>query len=169
MFARVCLSRRLALLCLFALAAVVAAAPRAAVADQAAPLVSATDARRVFVSGVPDRFDRVRAAVEKAKQQSGRDYRVIIVGESGGRQTAKTMLEAVIERWGREGATADGKTNGFDPARDYQAYAEDPRTRAWDELMRRYQRPAPFAAPGQWWTPLEAVFDLDWFPSRDGR
>ena len=118
MFARVCLSRRLALLCLFALAAIVAAAPRTAVADQAAPLVSATDARRVFVSGVPDRFDRVRAAVEKAKQQSGRDYRVIIVGDSGGRQTAKTMLEAVIERWGREGATADGKTIGFDPARD---------------------------------------------------
>jgi L-rhamnose mutarotase len=59
--------------------------------------------------------------------------------------------------------------DGFDPSRDYQAYAEDPRTRAWDELMRRYQRPAPFAGPGHWWTPLEAVFDLDWFPPRNAR
>ena len=118
MVARVCLSRRLALTCLFAVAAVLVAAPRPAVADQAAPLVSATDARRVFVSGVPDRFDRVREAVEKAKQQSGREYRVIIVGEGGNRQSARTMLEAILDRWGREGATADGKTVGFDPSRD---------------------------------------------------
>ena len=57
----------------------------------------------------------------------------------------------------------------FDPARDYQSYAQAPRTREWDALMRRFQQPAPFAAPGEWWTPLEEVFDLGWFPSDGGR
>jgi L-rhamnose mutarotase len=51
----------------------------------------------------------------------------------------------------------------FDPAR-YQSYASDPRTREWDALMRTFQRPAPFAKPGEWWTQLEEVFDLDRFP-----
>jgi L-rhamnose mutarotase len=51
----------------------------------------------------------------------------------------------------------------FDPAR-YQDYASDPRTREWDALMRGFQRPAPFARPGEWWTDLEEVFDLAWFP-----
>ena len=35
------------------------------------PLVSAQDAERVFVSGVEERFDAVRAAVEKAAAESG--------------------------------------------------------------------------------------------------
>ena len=54
--------------------------------------------------------------------------------------------------------------DGFDPARDYQTYANDPRTREWDAFMRSFQRPAPFARPGEWWTPLEEIFDLAWFP-----
>jgi L-rhamnose mutarotase len=52
----------------------------------------------------------------------------------------------------------------FDPAR-YQEYAADPRTRAWDELMRSYQRPAPFAREGESWTGLEEVFDLEGVPA----
>ncbi|MFZ4748919.1 MAG: L-rhamnose mutarotase [Phycisphaerales bacterium] len=55
--------------------------------------------------------------------------------------------------------------DGFDPARDYQAYANDPKTREWDEFMRSFQQPAPFARPGEWWTSLEEIFDIDWFPS----
>lgn len=51
---------------------------------------------------------------------------------------------------------------GFDPARDYQAYTADPRCREWDELMRRFQRPAPGAAEGSWWAPMDEVFDLSW-------
>jgi L-rhamnose mutarotase len=50
--------------------------------------------------------------------------------------------------------------DGFDPARDYQRYADDPRTRAWDELMRRFQRPAPGARPGEWWAAMERVYEL---------
>jgi L-rhamnose mutarotase len=51
----------------------------------------------------------------------------------------------------------------FDPAR-YQGYAANPRTQEWDALMRTFQRPAPFAKPGEWWAQLEEVFDLDRFP-----
>lgn len=54
--------------------------------------------------------------------------------------------------------------DAFDPARDYQAYARDPRTREWDQLMRTFQRPAPFARDGEWWTSLEEIFDIAWFP-----
>ena len=52
---------------------------------------------------------------------------------------------------------------GFDPDRDYQDYARDPRCREWDELMRTYQRQVPAADPGSgsWWTPMELVFDLE--------
>jgi L-rhamnose mutarotase len=50
--------------------------------------------------------------------------------------------------------------DGFDPARDYQAYAADPKCREWDELMRRYQRPAPAAQPGEWWSPMQCVFEM---------
>jgi len=53
----------------------------------------------------------------------------------------------------------------FDPAR-YQDYAADPRTGEWDALMRTFQRPAPFAKPGEWWAQLEEVFDLSRVPAR---
>lgn len=50
---------------------------------------------------------------------------------------------------------------GFDPARDYQKYAANPRCAAWDALMRQYQQPAPGAGPGEWWAAMEEVFDLN--------
>lgn len=50
--------------------------------------------------------------------------------------------------------------DGFEPARDYQAYAADPRCREWDELMRKYQRPIAGAPPGAWWTPMSELFRL---------
>ena len=50
----------------------------------------------------------------------------------------------------------------FDPARDYQAYAENPRCREWDQLMREYQQRIPTANHDeQWWTPMQIVFDLE--------
>ncbi len=53
--------------------------------------------------------------------------------------------------------------DSFDPARDYQRYAEDPRTQQWDQLMREFQQRVPDAdsAPGAWWTEMREVFDLD--------
>ncbi len=54
-------------------------------------------------------------------------------------------------------------TDEFDPARDYQRYADDPKTREWDQLMRGFQQRVPGAdkAPGDWWTAMEQIFDLD--------
>lgn len=50
--------------------------------------------------------------------------------------------------------------DGFDPARDYQRYASDPKCREWDDLMRRYQRPVPAAKAGEWWSPMQCVFEM---------
>lgn len=52
----------------------------------------------------------------------------------------------------------------FDPVRDYQSYAQNPRCREWDALMRRYQRTAPGARPGEWWANMQQVFDLESSP-----
>jgi L-rhamnose mutarotase len=52
--------------------------------------------------------------------------------------------------------------DGFDPERDFARLGEDERYREWDALMRTMQEPAPEARPGEWWTPMELVFDLDW-------
>ena len=53
----------------------------------------------------------------------------------------------------------------FEPARDYQSYAADPRTQEWDRLMRRYQRKVPSAGPDDWWAPMREVFDLESRPA----
>jgi L-rhamnose mutarotase len=50
--------------------------------------------------------------------------------------------------------------DGFAPERDFPKLAEDSRYREWDELMRGLQRPAPEARAGEWWAPMEEVFDL---------
>ena len=47
---------------------------------------------------------------------------------------------------------------GFEPARDFQRYAADPKAAEWDALMRRYQRRVPGAKAGEWWAAMEPVF-----------
>ncbi|MFM8703787.1 MAG: hypothetical protein ACKOHG_07950, partial [Planctomycetia bacterium] len=93
----------------------------AVVADEPMPLVSADEAERVFVSGIEERFDAVRAAVEKAAAESGRNYRVVVVGDAGGGDAATKLLENLIDRWRRESAGLggdEGTQAGFDPAKD---------------------------------------------------
>ncbi len=51
--------------------------------------------------------------------------------------------------------------DAFDPQRDYQSYASNPKCREWDELMRRFQQPAPGGKPGEWWAAMQEVFDLE--------
>lgn len=51
--------------------------------------------------------------------------------------------------------------DGFVPQRDYQSYAANPRCAAWDTLMRTFQQRIPEARPGDWWAPMDLVFDLD--------
>lgn len=51
--------------------------------------------------------------------------------------------------------------DGFDPRRDFQRYAADPRCAQWDAWMRAFQRPLTEASGESWWTPMEEVFDLE--------
>jgi L-rhamnose mutarotase len=37
--------------------------------------------------------------------------------------------------------------------------ASHPRVAAWEQLMMSLQLPAPGAAPGEWWTAMEPVFE----------
>jgi L-rhamnose mutarotase len=37
--------------------------------------------------------------------------------------------------------------------------ASHPRVGEWERLMMSLQRPAPGAAPGEWWTAMELVFE----------
>ena len=88
-----------------------------------APSEASPDAaERVFVSGVHDSFEQVRAAIEKAKQESGRDYRVIVVGDAGGEPDASSrLLDSLIERWQQESAAGrdrSGRPAAFDPSND---------------------------------------------------
>jgi len=50
--------------------------------------------------------------------------------------------------------------DGFEPERDFPKLNEVSRYREWDELMRTFQERAPEAKPGDWWAPMEEVFDL---------
>jgi L-rhamnose mutarotase len=50
--------------------------------------------------------------------------------------------------------------DGFDPERDFPKLAEDSRYQEWDDLMRTLQEPAPEAKAGEWWAPMDEVFDL---------
>lgn len=52
--------------------------------------------------------------------------------------------------------------DGFDASRDFGRLMDDPRYVEWDRLMRQFQEPAPEADAGEWWAPMELVFDLAW-------
>lgn len=63
------------------------AAVRAEAPLPAAPAAAGGD--EVFVSGVPDRFDEVRGAVKRARETSGRRYRVIVIDGSAAEGDAR--------------------------------------------------------------------------------
>jgi len=73
------------------------------------------DPPRVFVSGVKDDFAETRAAITAAKQQTGRDYRVVVVDSASSAEDAAALLEKVVARWREESARTEG---GFNPAGD---------------------------------------------------
>ncbi|MDZ4755918.1 MAG: L-rhamnose mutarotase [Phycisphaerae bacterium] len=52
----------------------------------------------------------------------------------------------------------------FDPSRDFQTYANDPRCRQWDAWMRTFQTRVAEAGQHDWWTPMNEVFDLEQCP-----
>lgn len=38
--------------------------------------------------------------------------------------------------------------------------AEDPKVQEWEELVWRYQKPLPFAKPGEKWVLMKKIFEL---------
>ncbi len=49
----------------------------------------------------------------------------------------------------------------FDITRDFPRYLEEnPKCKAWDELMRTFQEPVSEAQPDEWWARMEPVFEL---------
>ena len=46
------------------------------------------------------------------------------------------------------------------PADTSSAASLDPEVQAWERLMDTFQRPVPWARPGEKWTPAEKIFDL---------
>ena len=49
---------------------------------------------------------------------------------------------------------------GFDPEAKARADAANPKVQAWEQLMWRFQKPPPDAAPGEKWRPMRRIFDL---------
>lgn len=48
----------------------------------------------------------------------------------------------------------------FDPAAKSAADAADPEVQAWERLMWEFQRPLPWAAPGEKWVAMERIYAL---------
>lgn len=42
-----------------------------------------------------------------------------------------------------------------------EADSTDADVQAWEQLMWGFQKPLPWAAPGQKWVPMESIYDLD--------
>ena len=124
--------QRLRLLTLVLMAALVGANVRPLMADDMPTRVVADESQHVFVSGTPDTFDTLRAAIDKAKRETGRDYRVIIVGDGAPTdREAGQILDELLERWSREEAAepAAGERNGFDPSQDVAIFVNMKRHR----------------------------------------
>jgi len=74
-----------------------------------------TETATVFVApGIADDFDPVREAVTAIKQETGRDYRVVVVDSEGRDGGAGQLLPRLIDRWWE--ARTDG--SDYDPAGD---------------------------------------------------
>jgi len=91
--------------------AALALATLACRADEPA-LPEASAPESVFVAGVDEPFTATRAAVAKAREASGRDYRVVVVDAAGDAGDARGLLDRLVARW-------RGQAEGaFDPSAD---------------------------------------------------
>ena len=107
-----------------AVAVVVGLAASRSFAQATVEQIAADAGEHVFVSGVPDTFDDLRAAIDRAKQATGRDYRVLIVGNGPeGDRSAREVLDAILARWNREAPAGSSKT-AFDPSQDVLIYVD---------------------------------------------
>lgn len=76
------------------------------------PLPDTPGSESVFVTGVDESFAATRAAVARARETSGRDYRVVVVDSAGDAGDARGLLDRLVARW-------RGQAEGaFDPSAD---------------------------------------------------
>ncbi len=81
----------------------------------------------VFVTGVDEPFTVTRAAVDRARATTGRDYRVVVVDSAGEAGQARGLLDRLVDRWRGQGEDA------FDPSADVTiVVAVDDRSVAMD-------------------------------------
>ena len=52
-------------------------------------------------------------------------------------------------------------TDGFSVAAMVDSHGTDPKMLEWEELMWKYQRPAPGARPGEKWLLMEKIFEVE--------
>lgn len=92
--------------------AVILLAPLAVAPADEPSLPDARTQESVFVSGVDEPFTATRTAVTAAREQSGRDYRVVVVDTAGDAGSARGLLDRLVQRW-------RGQAEGaFDPSAD---------------------------------------------------
>ena len=89
-----------------------------------------------------------------------KEYHRKVWPEVVSRLREKGITEMRIYLLGRRMFMYMEAVDGFSPELDFPKLAQDPRYREWDELMRGLQQPAPEARAGEWWAPMEEVFDL---------
>lgn len=53
--------------------------------------------------------------------------------------------------------------DSFDPDIDFKKYAENEKTKEWDQLMAIFQEKVPEAKEDEWWALMENVFDINKF------
>jgi len=50
----------------------------------------------------------------------------------------------------------------YDPMAAAEEYMRDVKCAEWEELMRsKFQEPLPGSSPGEWWRPMESIYNLD--------
>jgi L-rhamnose mutarotase len=54
-------------------------------------------------------------------------------------------------------------SDDYDPVKAGPEYMKDPRIVEWERTMQdKFQEPLPEAKPGEWWLPMEAIYELDY-------
>ncbi|MFM7108057.1 MAG: hypothetical protein ACKOZU_05580 [Planctomycetaceae bacterium] len=96
------------------MSATLAAAALAAAAGRAGepPTPGSPPSDGVFVEAGGDPFTATRAAVARAREAGGRDWRVVVVDSAGDAGDARGLLDRIVTRWR---SAADG---GYRPASD---------------------------------------------------
>jgi len=92
--------------------------------DQTLATIPPDAADHVIVAGVPDTFQNLRDVIARVKRETGRDYRVLVVGSGAeADRSARAVLDEILERWARIAPTGTS-ARAFDPSQDVVIYVD---------------------------------------------